>query len=262
MNDEPDDTSKKADDELSKREVDSAKKPMTPEEEKRDDKCKADALEVILNDQLKVSSEVELRRADGFRQRASWLLGFSGVILGLGASQADELLKDSRELGAFGHIAAPVALFLAFAAVAAAAVWSLQVLFVGRKGVPEFNEKEISEALDDKFLREGKFFNQHRIAQITQKQILARRINNGRSNTLLIRAFVALLVAVVLFIAQASVLLENTVEDHVCPYAIEAPGLAVSRGSQVKFADLRVFTHTVQIALKVPPCPGTEPVPE
>ena len=198
MNDESDNTSKKADDELSNREADSAKKPMTPEEEKRDDKCKAKALEVILHDQLKVSSEVELRRADGFRQRASWLLGFSGVILGLGTSQADELLKDSRELGAFGHIVAPVALFLAFA-VAAAAVWSLQVLFVGKKGVPEFNENEINEALDDKFLREGKFFNQHRIAQITQKQILARRINNGRSNTLLIRAFVALLVAVVLF---------------------------------------------------------------
>ncbi len=231
---------------------------------KKQEEREAEAVEVILNDQLRVSSEVELKRADGFRQRASWLLGFSGVILGLGASQADELLKDTRELGSFGHIFAPVALGLAFLSVAAAASWSLWVLFLGKRGVPEFSEREIKDALSDDFLCKGKAFNQIRIAEATQSQILARRSINRRSNSLLIKAFVALLVALVLFVAQAGVMLENTVEGHACPYATLREPLALVGGSQITSVTLESYNPSSQrIVLERPKCPPSlEPVPE
>jgi hypothetical protein len=224
----------------------------------------AEAVDVILNDQLRVSSEAELKRADGFRQRASWLLGFAGVILGLGAAQADELLKASRELGAFGHVFAAVTLGLAFLAVAAAAAWSLQALFLARKGFSEFDIPEIEEALDDKYVRKGKAYNQIRIAQVLQKQVVERRKVNIQSNKVLLRAFAALLVAVVLFIAQAGVFLENSVEGNVCPYEAELVPVAVSHGPHVAFATLELsMTHSLQIALERPPCPPhVEPVPE
>jgi hypothetical protein len=232
-------------------------------EEEAKEEREAAALDVILNDQLKVSSEAELKRADSSRQRASWLLGFAGVILGLGAAQADELLKASRELGAFGHIFASVALGLAFVAVAFAAGWSLQALSLTKR-IPEFSACEIREALDDKFVSKGKSYNQFRIAEVLQKQVLARREVNHRSNRVLRRAFGALLIAVVLFTAQTGVFVENSIEGHVCPYEAELVPVALSRGPHVAFANLEPFmTHSLQIALERPPCPPrTEPVPE
>jgi hypothetical protein len=232
------------------------------EDDREEEKKEAEAVDVILNGQLRVSDEAELKRLDGFRQRASWLLGFSGVILGLGASQADELLKDSRELGSFGHIFAPVALGLAFLFIAAAAVWSLQVLFLGRAGAPEFSTKEIENALSKEFLRKGKAYNQMRIAHVTKLQILARRQINRRSNALLLRAFVALLIAVILFIAQAGVLLDDTVEGHVCPYAIEPAPVALSPGQQDKFAAVGFSGRYLHVELEQPCPPDIDDVPE
>jgi hypothetical protein len=230
----------------------------TEEQEKRE----AEALDVILNDQLRVSAEAELKRADSVRQRASWLLGFSGVVLGLGGTQADELLKDSRELGSFGHIFAPVALGLAFVFVAAAAAWSLDVLFRS-KGFPEFSVEEIENATSDEFVSKGKAYNQFRIAAVTQIQIVEGRKLNVRNNASLFYAFVALLIAVVFFILQAGVFLEDTVEGHVCPYAAEPVPIALSHGPGISFATLTTLpARRIQIVLERPKCPPkVEPVP-
>jgi len=222
----------------------------------------AEALDVILNDQLRVSAEAELKRADSVRQRASWLLGFSGVVLGLGGTQANELFKDSRELGSFGHIFAPVTLGLAFLFVAAAAALSLDVLFRS-KGFPEFSVEEIENATSDQFVSKGKAYNQFRIAEVTQIQIVEGRKLNVRNNASLLYAFVALLVAVVFFILQAGVFLEDAVEGHVCPYAAERAAAAVSYGPRIGFATLPALpAHQVQTALTRPGCPPKiEPVP-
>lgn len=234
----------------------------TDQKEKELEAREEAAVETILRDQLQPLADLELKRADSFRQRASWLLGFSGVILGLGGSQADELLKDSHELGSFGHWFAPIALGLAFLAVGLAAFWSLRVLFRGRKKGPrEFDKSEVEKALEPKYLKEGRAYNQQRIAKVLKQGILDRRKLNVENNTSLRYAFVALLVAVVLFIAQAGVLLENTVEDQTCPRLREQGPLTALDHPHSAPAGIRSFATTL-VEIKRPPCPDTEPVPE
>lgn len=216
------------------------------------------AVEAIL-DQLEKWTEEERKRAETLSQRAAWLLAFCGVILGLGTNQADQVLQRSGELGSVGRVLASVSLALAVVLVAAAAWFSLKVLFTARKRTVVIDDDEVAGALKDEHLREDKAWNQLRTAQVYQKQIPNLRKQNNAMFADLFKAFVALLIAVVLFVAHAGVFLENSIEGEACPTATVPASVANARGSPA--AIYAQATETAQAKVRVPPCPKTTTVP-
>jgi ABC-type Co2+ transport system permease subunit len=221
------------------------------------------AVEAILG-QLDHWLQDERRRADSLSQRAAWLLGFCGVILGLGASQADELLQRSSELGSVGRPLAAIALGLAVIAVAVSAALSLRVLFLarGRDGRIVIGRGEIEHALDDGHLLESKTWHQLRAAQVLQKQIPSFRQLNNRIARGLLSAFAALLVAVVLFVAQIGVFVDDSIAGRTCPTARSSALVAnIGRSHPIAISDPAAVAASVTPKVRKPPCPGTEKVP-
>lgn len=232
------------------------------------------AVEAI-HDQLTGWLTEERSRTDAINQRASWLLGFCGVILGLAASQADEVFKDSPHLGSFGRVFAAATLALAFVAVAIAAFFSLRALILARSGPQEIaiDDTEVANALSGENLVATKAWNQMRNAQVIQKQIPAQRSRNKTSTAALWRAFIALLVGVTLLVAYAGVFVENAVEANSCSTAVVRVLAPNVDGRSRALADYSLSTDTTEVSPGVsetpvqrivvdkPPCPKVTKVP-
>ncbi len=232
------------------------------------------AVEAV-HDQLVGWSGEERARTDAINQRASWLLGFCAVILGLAAGQANEVFKDSPHLGSFGRVFAAAALALAFVAVAVAAFFSLRALILARSGPKEvaIDDDEVANALSDQNLLATKSWNQLRNAQVVQQQIPAQRFRNKASASALWKAFIALLVGVTLLVAYAGVFVENAVEASSCSTAEVRPLVAQVGGQSRALTVDSLSTVTTEANLAAgeaqaqrivvikPPCPKTITVP-
>jgi hypothetical protein len=228
----------------------------------------AGAVEATLQ-QLRSSLADEEKRGDTFGQRASWLLAFCGVILGLGASQGDELLSRSRDLGSVGRPLAAVALGVAVLAVAVAAGLSLWALFLARRrrSLTVLSLKEIEKATAADRLVETKTWHELREIRLLQKRIPSLRALNNDVAGRLFGGFVSLLVAIILFLAHVGVFVEDTIESRPCPHT----RALLYRGS-ARPLDESALTRTYSLAvagepprppfeIELPDCPDTEPVP-
>jgi TRAP-type C4-dicarboxylate transport system permease small subunit len=232
----------------------------------------AGAVEAI-HDQLVGWLGEDRARADATNQRASWLLGFCGVVLGLAASQADEVFKNSSRLGSFGRVFASSTLALAFVSVAIAAFFSLRALILARSSAKEIaiDDAEVADVLADENLLATKAWNQLRNAQVVQKQIPTQRRRNKASASALWKAFAALLIGVALLVAYAGVFIENAIEAGSCSTAVVRQVAGAERRNPA-FADTSLFVDASQaspaasgvpvrqVVIK-PPCPDTTTVP-
>jgi hypothetical protein len=82
-----------------------------------------------LVEEAKFHTEFEQSRGETTNQRAGWLLALNGVILGLVANQAREMLTQSTLLGSAGRLAASITLFVAALFVLISAGCALKVIF-------------------------------------------------------------------------------------------------------------------------------------
>ncbi|HEX2161366.1 MAG TPA: hypothetical protein VHF88_06035 [Thermoleophilaceae bacterium] len=188
------------------------------------------------------TADEERSRADSTTQKAAWLLAFCGVILGIAATQARELLLRADELGAVLRVGGTVTLALACVLVAIAATISLRVLFAGR-GQVALHEEEIAGALNQGLLTETKAYNQLRAVRVLQRQIPRMRDINHRRATELLNGFASLLVAVFFFVGHVGVFLADAHN-----------GLECGRTDRVSLAQVQ------QGGVRIPPCPKTTTV--
>src|SRR6188768_850542 len=82
-----------------------------------------------LVEEAKFHAEFEEARLNRNNQRAAWLLALDGVILGLAATQAREMLGNASLLGPTGRWMAALSLLAAVICVLASAGCALKVIY-------------------------------------------------------------------------------------------------------------------------------------
>ena len=87
-----------------------------------------DTVEALV-EQARYHASFEESRLTSAQQRASWLLAFDGLLIGLAASQSHALLSEARALGAVGRPLAAISLVGGTAFVLCSALLALTVIF-------------------------------------------------------------------------------------------------------------------------------------
>jgi hypothetical protein len=93
-----------------------------------------------LVDEAKFHAAFEESRLNSAQTRASWLLAFVGIIVGLAASQAHDTLLRSRGLGVVGRPLAAWSLIVAVVLLLASAGFALSVIFRAKSWVWDSDE--------------------------------------------------------------------------------------------------------------------------
>jgi hypothetical protein len=193
-------------------------------------------------------ADFEGSRLERLRQRAGWLLALNGVILGLIASQAHEMLDKASVLGSVGRWIAAGSLLFASVSILVSLGLALGAILKGRAWCP--TDEEIDDLPKKKTLVLDKVSVQRTFLDGLAKRILVERASFDTANCLLRRAFYILsagLVAVTIYIGVFAV---RTVE-HPCtagtrqPAASPATSVQSSAGS---FSSEAVFIASTPIS--------------
>lgn len=164
--------------------------------------------------EAKFHEEFEESRLNANNQRAGWLLALNGVILGLVANQAREMLPQARLLGEVGRWFAAISLGLAAVLILISAGCALVVIF--RVGSWSWDDEEIEDIAEEKSISRTKVAAQGTFLLGLRKRILWEREALRKRKTWLTAAFASLgvaLVAVTIYIGVYSV---RTIQNP-CP---------------------------------------------
>jgi hypothetical protein len=183
-----------------------------------------------LVEQAKFHEEFEESRLHTNNQRAAWLLALDGVILGLAANQAREMLFKSSLLGSTGKWVAAISLFVAVLSVLVSAGCALKVIF--RAPSWAWNLEEIQALDSSKSLYQEKAQVQNRFLGGLIERIREERDGYDRRKPWLERAFAALAVALVAVTVHIGVYSIRTVQSHCTPAATPTNSSQVFRRAQ------------------------------
>jgi hypothetical protein len=155
--------------------------------------------------------EFEGSRLDALRQRAGWLLALDGVIVGLIASQSQEMLDQASALGPVGRWLASGALVVAVLLVLASLVLALVALRRAQSLRPENESLERMWGPDA--LERSKVATQRVFLRRLAERVLFERASVDRAGRALGRAFTALVVAILAVAVYIGVFAIRTVEN-------------------------------------------------
>jgi len=137
-----------------------------------------------LVDEAKYHAAFEESRLNAVQQRASWLLAFDGILIGLAASQSHALLSEARGLGSVGRPLAAISLGVAVVLMLVSAILALTVIFRAKSWVwspDEIKNMPSHESVQsDKGVVQGAFLfglTQRIIAEAQSYRHLSRRLN-------------------------------------------------------------------------------------
>jgi hypothetical protein len=176
-------------------------------------------------------AEFEESRFQTNNQRAAWLLALDGVILGLVANQAREMLSDSRLLGSAGKWIATFSLIAAVLLILASAFCALKVIL--RVNSWGWSIEEIEKMPGDEYIARGKTDTQGTFLAGLVERIKAERRDYPRRRKWLKGAFATLGVALFAIALHIGVYSVQTLNSPACPYKAgekSAPASSVFKG--------------------------------
>lgn len=159
----------------------------------------------------------EREDAQAYGQRAGVLLGFCGVIVGLLATQAREIMSRTPELSDLERWLAVSSLTAGVVLIGAAAVMALFVL--APKRAVAFSTEELERYPSRERVNEPKGMVQGRAMRGLVEAIKAERLANRVRRTWLTRAAIALVVALLFLITHMGVFLVDASDGPECPVA-------------------------------------------
>jgi hypothetical protein len=183
-----------------------------------------------LVEQAKFHAEFEESRLHTNNQRAAWLLALDGVILGLAANQAREMLVNSSLLGSTGRWLAAASLLLAVVFVLASAGCALTVIF--RTKTWAWDRREIEYLPSSESVTREKAEAQGRFLIGLTQRIRDEREGYGERRRWLERAFVALGIALIAVTVHIGVYSVRTVQSSPCSAAARSSSSLVAGASQ------------------------------
>jgi hypothetical protein len=224
-----------------------------------------------LRDQLKGLAEEERKDAEAYGQRAGVLLGFAGVIIGLVATQAREVLVNTFELSSAERWIAVIALAVGVLCVAAAAVIALGAL--APKKAIQLTDKELEKLETPELLREPRVWHQGRALRLLIKQVVVERRSNDARRRAVTYSFGALLAGVIFLTVHIGVFLVDASDGAECPRATTqqvARAASTAEGSGIAVEQVAALTFLAQTTTPDSdsgadgedspfPCPETEP---
>jgi len=217
-------------------------------------RCRPDTVDELV-DEVKFHAQFEESRLNATNQRAAWLLALNGVILGLVASQALEMLSQARLLGPGGRSFAAISLMAAVLLVVVSAGCALKVVFKAKSW--EWDLKEIEEMPGDDFAKMKRVTAQRAFIRGLAKRIRRERTSYNSLRRWLDAAFITLgvaLVAVALHIGAYSV---HTIQTS-CPATGKPNSTSVRQVTAGKF-DGSWSVVALPIADTTPTTPSEQP---
>jgi hypothetical protein len=164
--------------------------------------------------EAKFHEEFEESRLISNNQRAGWLLALNGVILGLVANQAREMLTQARLLGEVGRWFAAVSLGLAAVFILISAACALAVIF--RFPSWGWDDEEIENIAEEKSISRTKVAAQGTFLLGLRSRILKERRAFRERQKRLTGAFAFLGVALVAVTIHVGVYSVRTIQNP-CP---------------------------------------------
>jgi hypothetical protein len=164
--------------------------------------------------EAKFHEEFEESRLNTNNQRAGWLLALNGVLLGLVANQAREMLTQSRLLGEVGRWFAGISLGLAALFILLSAGCALMVIF--RIYSWGWDDEEIENIAEEKSISRTKVAAQGTFLLGLRNRILRERRAYGKRKKWLTAAFACLGVALVAVTIHVGVYSVRTIQNP-CP---------------------------------------------
>jgi hypothetical protein len=140
-------------------------------------------------------AEREDERLSTFAQRASWALGFCGVLAGLVTAQGRETLAQSTELGAAGRVWASVSLGVCMLALITSACFAIAAVWP--RSTTDMSSDEVDSFTRDEWKDRPKASHQERMTFVLAQRIRADRASNEARSESVLRAYIALVVAIV-----------------------------------------------------------------
>jgi len=172
-----------------------------------------------LLDEAKFHAAFEESRLNAVQQRASWLLAFDGILIGLAASQSHALLAEARSLGSVGRPLAAISLGIAVILVLISSILALTVIFRAKSWV--WSRDEIKNMPSHQSVRSEKAAVQGAFLRGLTNRILTESKAYGYLSRRLNVAFAVLAVGLTSAVISIGVYAVRTVENP-CPGASQA----------------------------------------
>jgi hypothetical protein len=202
----------------------------------------ADTVEELVAE-ARFHEEFEESRLNTNNQRAGWLLALNGVILGLIANQAREMLTQARLLGEVGRWLAAISLGIAAVFILISAACALAVIF--RFPSWGWDDEEIENIAEEESISRTKVAAQGTFLLGLRNRILKERRAYGKRKKRLTWAFASLCVALVAVTIHIGVYSVRTIQNP-CPLAGRPP-------SSIRYEQARGSARTTQVALLTTP---------
>jgi hypothetical protein len=193
-----------------------------------------------LVDEAKYHAQFEENRLAATNQRASWLLGFGGVILALAANQAREMLNQSQLLGPAGRPIAAVALLVGILLVVASIGLALSVIWRAKSW--EWNREEIDDLANDDSVQRSRAVAQGTFLRGLLARILAERDGYSELRRRLTWAFATLAAGLAAIAVQIGVYAVRTIENP-CPTGVTSSTQTGAPVSEARTFRLVSSTH-------------------
>ena len=224
---------------------------------------KPETVEALV-DEAKFHASFEESRLDAVNQRASWLLAFDAILVGLGADEARSTLAVARGLGAVGRPLAAISLLVGVGLVVVSAVLALTVVFRAKSWV--WTEEDIGALESKETVQSDRGFRQGIFLRGLVARIQAESSSYAHLRRRLNIAFGALTAALVAIAIHIGVFAVRTL-DNPCPLtlgqpsaAIISPALSSHRLVAYRLDQITVTTtssSSSQSPFPRPGCPGT-----
>jgi hypothetical protein len=214
-------------------------------------------------DEAKYHAEFEENRLTATNQRASWLLGFGGVILALAANQAREMLNQSRLLGHVGRPLAAIALLAGVALLIVSIGLALSVIWRAKSW--EWNREEIGDLANTSSVQRPRAVAQGTFLRGLLTRILAERDGYGELRRRLTWAFATLAAGLAAIAVNIGVYAVRTIQNP-CTAASTSttqPRVAERAASAIAATHIRTLS-LAPIAAPTTPTPTgpTSPFPK
>jgi hypothetical protein len=172
------------------------------------DQDKDASSEELLN-QARWLAEREDERLTAFAQRASWALGFCGLLAGLVAAQGRETLAQSAELNADGQVWTSVSLATCMLALITSACFAISAVWP--RATKDMSSDEIDSFTAEESKAQSKTCHQERMTVVLAERIRADRASNKIRSVSVLRAYLALVVAIIALVVHVSVFVLDAV---------------------------------------------------